>query len=166
MSDPVPPTNTPTAEGKARTVLAKFSFAEEFAKRQRHRKGWVKAAAGLLFVLVVIPAVWAIFSRSWVVRLGWIIPAGLGLVLLRMLMLFSKGSYRCPQCREDITNCTAVYCHGCGQVLEARLCKRCGVDRTWTAAFDAMPLRDPILYCPGCGVYLNSPFYRGERDSD
>ena len=147
-------------------MLARFSYAEEFAKRQQHHKAWVKAAASLLFALAVVPAVWALFSRNWMVRLGWIVPAGLGFVLLRALLLYSKGSPSCPHCRDDITNCSAAYCHGCGELLKQGLCPRCGLDRTWTAAFQPMTLREPILYCPGCGVYLNSTYYRYERDSD
>src|SRR5207244_9227097 len=99
----------------------------------------------LLFALAIVPAVSALFSRNWMVRLGLIVPAGLGFVLLRALLLYSKGSPSCPHCRDDITNCSPVFCHGCGEALNQRRCPRCSLDPTWTAAFQPMTLREPIV---------------------
>jgi hypothetical protein len=160
------PIDNQSPQERAQAALARFAYAEEFARRQNHRKGWAKAAAMVLFAVAVMPAVWAIFSSDWRVRLFWILPAGLGLVLLRWLRLYSKGSPRCPHCCQDITDCGAAYCHLCGEAAKGAVCARCGADESWTAGFQSVGLRQPILYCPGCGVYLNSTFYRYEQETD
>ena len=157
---------SPGPQDRAQTALAKLAYAEEFSRRQRHRKGWVRAAAVVLFAVAAVPAAWAMFTRDWRVGLFWLVPAGLGLALLKGLLLYSKGSPRCPHCQQDITNCGAAYCQLCGEVLKAGVCARCGLDHTWTAGFQSMSLREPILYCPGCGVYLNTTFYRYEQEGD
>jgi len=95
-------------------VLARYACAEEFSKRQRQRKIWIKAAGGLLFGMVIVPTVWGAFSKDWRVRVLWFVPAGLGFLLLRALLVYSKGSPSCPHCHEDVTNCFAKHCHVCG----------------------------------------------------
>jgi hypothetical protein len=160
------PLGNPSPQDRAQGALARLAYAEEFSRRQRHRKGWVKAAAVALFAVAVVPAVWATFTRDWRVGLFWLVPAGLGLVLLQWLLRYSKGSPSCPHCHEDITNCHAAYCQLCGEALKTGICARCGVDQSWTAGFHSLALREPIRYCPGCGVYLNTTFYRYEHDRD
>src|SRR6266852_4791332 len=154
------PMGSPSPQDRTQAALTRLAYAEEFSRRQKHRSGRVKAAAVVLFAVAVVPAVWAIFTRDWRAGLFWLVPAGLGLVLLQWLLFYSKGSPRCPHCSQDITNCCATYCHVCGEALKTRACPRCGLDQSWTAGFQSIGLREPILYCPGCGVYLNSTFYR------
>jgi hypothetical protein len=147
-------------------TLKQFAYAEEFARRQKHRKVWVKVAALALFALSVLPAIWAVLTKDWKVRLFWFIPAALGLLALKRLLRYSKGSPHCPHCQQDITNCCAGFCHACGLALHTIPCERCGRDPNWTAGLQDMGLRYPIIHCPGCGVRLNTNFYRYERDTD
>src|SRR2546423_612022 len=161
-----PCTSRPGPHPPVQSGSAPITYAQQFATRQRHRKVWVKAIALVLFAFVLVPAVWAIFSRDWRVRLFWLIPAALGLASLKMLLLYSKGSPYCPNCCLDITDCPAAFCHLCGEPLKGRVCNRCGADPSWTAGFQDLGLRQSILYCPACGVYLNTTFYRYERQND
>src|SRR5262249_46820209 len=143
-----------------------LAHAEEFSRRQKHRKGWVYAAGFGLFAAIVAAALWGIFSSDWKARLLWFVPAAIGLFLLKRLLLASKGSPQCPSCRQDITNCGAGFCHACGQAIQTVPCQRCGADPNWTAGFQSVGLRQPIRHCPGCGAYLNTDFYRHELDPD
>lgn len=144
----------------------KFAFSEVFSKRQRHQNRWVKIIAIVLFVVAAVPAVWAIFSKDWRVRLFWFVPAVFGLFLLRCLNLWSKGSPCCPNCRQDVTNCRAMYCHFCGEFHKARACPRCGTEEGGKLDSPVIIIQKPILYCPGCGVFLNTSFYRHEAECD
>jgi len=133
----------------------------------QHRRWWFWVLAGVLFGFAVLPAIWAIFGKGSLIRLLWILPAGLALTLLRWLARYSKGSPNCPHCREDITSCNATHCYVCGEKLDHGRCSRCGLDTTWTAGFETAGLvRQPIVFCPGCGVRLNSAFYRFEDMGD
>jgi hypothetical protein len=154
-----------TPQDRRQAALASLAYAQEFARRQKHRKGWLTAAALLLFAASVAPAVWAISTRDWRVGVFWLVPAGLGLALLQWLLFYAKGSPTCPHCHQNITNCGAAYCHSCGQPLKGSPCARCGLDESWTAGFHSLGVRHPILHCPGCGVYLNSTFYRYEQEA-
>jgi hypothetical protein len=142
-----------------------LAYAQQVSTRQKRRKAWVYAAGIPLFVLL-IAAVWAAFSGDWRGRLLWLLPAAIALASLKWLRSYSKGCPNCPCCHNDITNCPAAFCHACGQPLSGVPCERCGADPNWTAAFQDIGLRQPIRHCPGCGVYLNTQFYRHELDPD
>ena len=150
----------------AASTSAPVTYAQQFASRQRHRKTWVIATAVALFALAVVPAVWAMFTRDWRVALFWMVPAGLGILLLKGLLRYSKGTPHCPNCQQNVTDCPAVFCHLCGATLKTRVCDHCGADPTWTAGFQDIGLRQHITFCPGCGVYLSTPFYRFEDQPD
>jgi hypothetical protein len=156
-------TMTRDPEGGAHD-LEKFAFSEVFSKRQRHRNRWGKMIAIILFAVAAAPAAWAIFSKDWRVRAFWFIPAGFGLFLLKWLSLYSKGSPCCPNCHQDVTNCRAVYCHFCGEFRKARACSRCGTEQDGALDSSVMISQKRILYCPGCGVLLNTLFYRYEAE--
>jgi len=145
-------------------ALTRLSYPEEFSKRRR--RPWVWVAALLLFALAVGPPLWAFLDRNSLFRTFWFIPSCIGLLLLRSLLLYSKGSVICPQCREDITTCFAAHCYACGEKLGQGRCAKCGLDSTWAAGFKPSVVREKIRYCPGCGVFLNSNFYRYEGQGD
>jgi hypothetical protein len=147
-------------EKRIAEVLVRASYAEQFSRRRR--KPWVWIAAILLFALAVGPVIWAFFGKSSLPRIFWFIPSCIGLFLLRALLHYSKGSGICPQCHEDITSCLAAHCYACGEKLVGARCARCGTDSSWAAGFGSGVIRQQIRYCPGCGVFLNSNFYRDE----
>jgi hypothetical protein len=148
-------------EKRIADALMRFSHAQEFSKR--HRKPWVWIVAVLLFALVVGPPIWAFFNKDSLLRILWIIPSSIGAFLLSALLLYAKGPARCPQCREDFTSCLASYCYGCGEKLNQRRCPKCGSDSSWAAGFNHGLVRQKIRFCPGCGVLVNSNFYRYEE---
>jgi hypothetical protein len=145
-------------------ALTRFSYAEMFSKRRR--KPWIWITGVLLFAVAVGPPIWAFLGRNSLMRIFWFIPSCIALLLLRALLLYSKGSAICPQCREDISSCLAAYCYGCGDRLNQGRCGKCGLDTTWAAGFSQSPIRQKIRYCPGCGVFLNTNFHRYEYLGD
>jgi hypothetical protein len=159
-----PEAETNDPDKRIAEALTRFSYADESSKRRR--KPWVWVAAILLFALAVGPPIWAFLAKNSLLRIFWFIPSCFGLVLLRWLLLYTKGSSLCPQCHEDITSCLAAYCYGCGEKLGQGRCGRCGLDTTLAAGFSGGVIREPIRYCPGCGVFLNSSFYRDEGLED
>jgi hypothetical protein len=152
------------SEKQIADALTRLSHAEGFSKRRR--RPWVWVTAIVLFALAVGPAIWAFFARGSLIRIFWFIPSCIGLLLLRALLLYCKGSAICPQCHEDITSCLAAFCHGCGEKLNQGRCGKCGLDTTWAAGFNQGLVREKIRYCPGCGVFLNSHFRRYESMGD
>jgi hypothetical protein len=116
----------------------------------------------VLLALTVGPPVWAYFAKGSLIRIFWFIPSGVGLVLLTGLLQYTKGSPICPQCHEDVTSCFAAHCQACGEKLARGRCARCGLDTTLAAGFSTGLIRQHIRHCPGCGVFLNTNFYRDE----
>lgn len=151
-------------EKRIAEAVTRLSYAEEFSKRGR--KPWVWIAAILLVALAVGPPVWAFFAKGSLIRIFWFIPSCIGLLLLRGLLLYSKGPARCPQCHEDFTSCLAAYCYGCGEKLNQGRCGKCGLDTTWAGGLSQSPIRQKIRFCPGCGILLNTNFYRYEGLGD
>src|SRR5947207_8618172 len=98
-----PRTKSQIPQDRAQAALREFEYAQEFARRQQHRKTWVIVAALGLFAVCVLPAIWAIVTRDWKVRLFWFIPAAIGFSALKGLRRFSKGSPDCPHCQQNIT---------------------------------------------------------------
>jgi hypothetical protein len=145
-------------------AVTRLSYAEVYSRRRR--KPWVWITAILLFVLAIGPPIWAYFINESLLRIFWFIPSCIGLLLLRALLLYSKGSAICPQCHEDVTSCLAAYCYTCGEKLVGARCARCGTDNSWAAGFGSGVIRQQIRYCPACGVFLNSSFYRDEGLGD
>lgn len=145
-------------------ALTRFSHAQEFSKRRR--KPWVWIVAVLLFALVAGAPIWAFFTTDSLLRIFWFIPSSIGLLLLSALLLYAKGLAKCPQCREDFTSCLASYCYGCGQRLNQARCPKCGLDSPWASGFSQGLTRQKIRYCPNCGIFLNTNFYRYESLGD
>jgi len=152
-------------EEKTRAALSRIGAAQEFARRQSFHKRWVVVAGLVSFCVALSPMVWAIAGRDWRPLPLLLLPAVLALMFLRALKRYAKGSPACPNCRQDVTNCAARFCHLCGRELRTSVCAHCGADPTWTAEFQPIGRQhQPILFCAGCGVYLNSPFYRFENE--
>ncbi|EEF60229.1 hypothetical protein Cflav_PD3288 [Pedosphaera parvula Ellin514] len=163
----VPDWNDETEISREGGLPAKFSYAEEFAKRQ-HRGPWVYAVGLGLFLLTIAPVILAYVNHGAPAIL-WFVPASAGLIILRLFLSWTKGSPHCPCCKKNIKVCVVRHCYGCGEDLENGRCERCGVDLTIGSAFrssgDTSGNKQPITYCPGCGVWLKSNFHRRRKAS-
>jgi hypothetical protein len=76
----------------------------------------------------------------------------------------------CPNCKQNVRHCSAVHCHVCGQPLSAHRCERCGVHQSVAAVFDFIGQnsgnRQRITFCPGCGIFLDTPLRRWFGNGD
>jgi hypothetical protein len=163
----VPDFNDETGVPPANGMPAKFAYAEEFARRQ-HRGPWVYAVGIGLFVLTISPIIFAFKNPGMPVAV-WLVPAAIGLLILRLFLTWIKGSPCCPCCKKNIKVCGVDYCYGCGEPMTRGRCERCGVDLSVGSAFrpfgDTSGNKRAITYCPGCGVWLKSAFHRRRKSS-
>jgi hypothetical protein len=137
--------------------LRRTSCAEEFRHRQRPT-----------FWLYVVGYGFMLFIAALASIKLHLLPPSLLLLLLGFLAFdcywaWHRASPVCPNCRQNIRYCASVFCHRCGQPLSHKRCEACGVDNSWTSFL--RPYRTGggfgwIIFCPGCGVHLDSKVFR------
>jgi hypothetical protein len=153
-----PPYNT-SKEASQEEVLRRFSHAEAFRTRKRP-SFWLY----LLINVLIFLAIGIFFIRHGGISAPWFIPLLIGMSVLGAYISWTRSSPVCPNCRKNIRFCPAVYCHLCGEPLKAKACDRCGVLQSWTLIFtsfgEAAGNKEPIRYCPGCAVLLDTDFHR------
>ena len=136
----------------------------DYAEAFRTRKGpklWLYLSIQMLIFLAI--GAFFIFRRG-IPASSWFSPLLIGIVIFGACITWTWSSPGCPNCRKNIRICPAVYCHRCGEPLKARRCDRCGVLQSWTHIFTPLGEitgnKQPIRYCPGCAVLLDTKFYR------
>lgn len=136
-------------------LLERVSYAEAFRTRTRPYFGIVAAAYAF-----------SLGAFGWALSMDALTLLALGGVAGVIFHLqWRCASPFCPQCRQDIRTCLAEHCHVCGGPLTRRQCARCEVDHTWTGWFrrDRGGRLRSIVYCPGCGVQLDTRISRRGR---
>ncbi len=160
-----PPKDTDGDENQQKDFGDEYFDAANVLETGRPKSKWVYMLAFVLFAGVLF-CVWGMFFRHrlFFFWLPGIILFGGGLT---RLLSYSKGSTRCPKCGQDFTDCTPVFCHGCGRPLQNQQCESCGVNWQWAAHLgrlsETIGNNMAIRHCPGCGVFLGTDHRRGER---
>ena len=144
-------------------IEQEFFSAAETLETERPRSPWVNVAAVILFACVILSVV-GMFVGTLITHILALVGMLVFSSALIALLHFSRGAIQCPKCRQDFTNCSAVYCHNCGRALRSERCEPCGVNWNWTTALsdasESQGNRHRILFCPGCGAFLGSEHYR------
>jgi hypothetical protein len=148
----------------AKEAVRKYSFGEEFGKQQKQgQRVWLLILGGAFGALAYF--LQAHFGLS---PLFYAIPIVIGCIFLFMYQTLTAQASKCPSCRQDITTCSTIFCHVCGEKLNRGRCERCAVDQTWKVAVrpthESFGNNEPITYCPQCGVSLRSNFRRFKGD--
>ena len=150
----------PPASSTSEEVLRRYSYAKEFRNRKRQNL-WLLIARNVLILLASL-AFFALYfhdSLPW-----WSLPLAIGMAVSHGYVAWRRPAPICPHCQKNIRYCPAVYCHVCGEPLHGARCERCGVNQSWTHGFgqasETSGNRQPIMYCPGCAVFLESDFRR------
>jgi hypothetical protein len=123
---------------------------------------WFLALAFLFFAGILYCAWQAYASHGQnfgLTSILWIFGAGAFGGGIKLLMRISQGSKICPHCNKDFTSCPASFCH-----KKDSRCEACDVNwhlvailgRKSGVAGNSLP----ILYCPGCGNFVESEYYR------
>jgi hypothetical protein len=154
------PSPNKSAKSKQEEVLRRFSYAEDFKARKRP-KLWRYVAAEVLMCLAIGAF---FFFHGGIPILSWLSPALIGVLIVGAYIAWTRTSPLCPHCKKNIRTCQAVYCHLCAEPLKDGRCDRCGVLQSWKHIFIPMGQtpgnKQPIRYCPGCAVLLDTDFYR------
>ena len=127
---------------------------------------WFRALALLFLAVVIFCAGHA--CKSGLNSIFWILGACAFAGGINLLWGHSQGSKICPNCNDDFTSCPAIFCHNCGQPLKDARCEACSVDWNFAASLgrksEVTGNGLPIIYCPGCGTFLDTEHYR--KDSE
>ena len=152
-------THKTSARTQPEEVLRRFSYAEEFRTRKRPNL-WLYIAEELMVLAI---GGFFIF-RGDVPFSSCLSPVFIGIAIFGAYAAWTRAGPVCPHCKKNIQMCRAVYCHVCGEALEAGRCERCDVLQSWTHIF--APLSETtgnthsIRYCPSCAVLLDTDFRR------
>jgi hypothetical protein len=137
----------------AQDLLRRVSCAEEFRRRDRPVFWLYVVGYGFLSLTTVFLST----------NLGGLAPEALlvmvGFCAWSCFRAWHRASPICPNCKQNIRYCAAAFCHLCGQSLIHQRCEGCGVDNSWMRVFRPYAKAGSfrwIVYCPGCGVCLDS----------
>src|SRR5580692_5226686 len=123
---------------------------------------WFWTFAFLFFIGVLFCAWQA--CRGGLNAIFWIFGAGSFGGGIKLLLNLSLGSKICPNCKKDFTICPAAFCHNCGQPLKDSRCETCNVNWHFVASLgresEIIGNKLPIIYCPSCGAFVESEYYR------
>jgi len=121
---------------------------------------WILA---FLFLAGILFCAWQIY-KGGLHSIFWILGAGAFGIGIKLLLNLSLGSKICFNCEKDFTICPAVFCHNCGQPLKDSRCEACNVNWHFVASLgresEIIGNKLPIIYCPGCGTFLETERYR------
>ncbi len=139
-------------------LLRQDSCAAEFKHRKRPGFMLHVLAYYLVFLLPAFTVV-----RLKIIDAQKTLSVAIVLIAFFCYRAWQRASPICPNCKQDITHCTANYCHICGESLQNRRCEICDVDASWSSFLrpwgNAGNLRR-VIFCPGCGVLLESKIPR------
>jgi len=146
------------AEANPKELIQLASCAAEFKQRKRR---WVLMLVGVqLWLTFLLLLSFPLVLKTRLPWQAWIIM--FGIVLAQGYFLWLRASPICPNCKQNIRTCITNHCHVCGKAIKERRCIDCGVDNTWTGSF--RPYQNGtyqwIMYCPGCGVELDTSIPR------
>ena len=126
------------------------------------KPAWYYVVAFIFFVVILF-CVWEAFEGG-AARNTWLVVAAGCAVILKTLDRCTKGTTKCPNCKNDFTTCRPAYCHCCGQPLTALRCDACAVDWNWYSKIgigsEAAGNSSEIAYCPACGTFVESEHRR------
>jgi hypothetical protein len=154
-----------TALTSPEELIRSSSCISEF--KHRKRPTWFYAIC-CAFTLLVTALFFGTFGAAGQMNLdlavAWIFFSALA--VLSWFVLWYRGMPICPNCKQNIRTCLTEYCHVCGKPLSHKRCMDCGVDNSWTGWFRPYGngLFKRIVYCPGCGVELDTWIHRWRAD--
>jgi ankyrin repeat protein len=133
--------------------------------REFHQRSRFPLALYMVLGLMLFLAVAVILSALGQVPFTKVAsPLLVGWVLFSSFMAWKEASPFCPNCHKNIKFCSALYCHVCGDRLQAKECRGCRVYQSWHFIFKPIwqypGNRSRIHYCPSCSAWLDSNMHR------
>jgi hypothetical protein len=145
--------------------LRRISCAIDF--KHRPRPVWLYVGGCACLIAVSAALCWIGNKTLRTGTGGWMVflfVAGYNLLL--WFKLWQRAMPICPNCKQNIRICPAIRCQLCGKQLNGKRCTDCGVDNSWIGWLhpSSNGAFARIMFCPGCGVELNTWIRRWYAD--